>query len=384
MSEFDKYAGKAIHRKIRKLGQGTWVIPLPKEYGAKIQDNLIDLYFLNGTLVVNPFSVQEYFCIGYDKLETVQAEELEAKVKAYFLAGYDELELDGYREEIFKEKREKISDEFPRIKFLHNPAHANKLQIKFYSPEETPEQDVELAFALTREYADYNKQDMADYPNISTLDGDNNDRIPPHHLEEEIDEMCYSAKRRLAVITTRPSIYEGVKTGDVRNIFDYYLLMMNLERLADIEDGISRHIKKLKEMEAPTNLFKENKEKYSILQYYNDATQFLENAFEKRNNREEAYNIIATKRDINLNNHTRFRGDYIPCDKRESIIEMINELENVSPYIKWRANLLERSIWGITNIAVNIAELWQNLNRNEPQMKKYERLIGLSPSENKP
>jgi len=98
MSIYDEFDGRKIRKNIRKVGNASWVVPVPKAYGDIIAENAanqVDLTFYNdGILIITP-SPEGYRLIGREKLVTDYPEELESKVHACYLSGYDRLEIEG-------------------------------------------------------------------------------------------------------------------------------------------------------------------------------------------------------------------------------------------------------------------------------------------------
>lgn len=350
-------AGTLTQKKIRTVGSGSWVLPLPKEYGEEIfkeYNSLVELYFLNGWMIVSPVQKEGDALIGKAKIETECFEEVESKITSSYLCAYDKLTL--HKLDLSEPKnRARFQKLILRLNVYPKDLGNGTYELTFPLIAEDPRKEVQRAFAITRDLSHSNLEDLKAYPDCPTLKVSS----PYNYKEEELDKIAYAAKRRIATIISRPGKYKGYGLGDLRAILDYYLLTLNLERLADLELDVSRHIRKLYESGVPDNIFRDGE--YSLIQYYDEAMQFTKEAWNSRANPSQAYKIMATMQNY-TKNHMRYI-DYnglIPKKEREELITRINSIDGLEPFAKWRLNLLERTIWKITSTAINIAQIGQN------------------------
>lgn len=355
--------GKAKVKNIRRVGKSSWVIPIPQSYGDYVFNEYknkgeIELYFINGKMIITPLLKGGNKEIGETSLSHGIPEEIEAKISAAYLGGYDKIKLMSYSKD-YEAGLQNIKNRLPGT--IANFDSADEVKIDFQLPYKNPEKEVYQTFQLCEEISSRNKADMENYPEIEPLDTDI--RAPYNYLEEEIDKTSFGVKRTLMITATKPSEYQGIELDDIRNTFEYYQILTNLERLSDLQDSISRNLRVLKKCDskASKNIFKQGK--YSLLDYHNSAFDLVEKAFESKDDIKLAYEIISTKDNIDPDDYIKYRGRFIPHKKRKSLIETLHKIGDGKELTSWRLNLIEQSIWSMTSIGINIAQLGQNLNR---------------------
>jgi hypothetical protein len=368
MARHDKFIGTVQYRKIRSVGPNAWVLTIPREYAEDVREETngsVELYFLNGSILLTPSSQNKYKIVGETELESDRAGELTAKIYASYLSAIDTLKIKNYNKK-WKQELDNLYEKLPGIDV--NFESESNLAVHFNLPYVPPEREVERAFRLCEDYSKLNKSDMKNFPKIEEipkLDGEileSQDQSPNHYIEQQVDKITFGGKRRIIMMTSRPNFYAGIKREDIRTCFEYYNMLMNLEKLCDLEDGISRHIRSLKRPNIPADIFTAGD--YSLYDYYCKASELVKNAYDshKDPSPKNAYDIIAMKKN-NSKSGVRYRGDVISKIDRKKIIERICTFKHEDYQVIWRLNLLEQSIWSITKIATNIAELGQNLKR---------------------
>jgi hypothetical protein len=363
MHQFSPLSGRTIHKRIRKTGSGSWCIPVPKIWGELISEpngfnRWIELHFINGKLLITPSFKDGYREIGSTYLNFDSEAELVAKTCSAYVSGLDRLKIFNYSDK-FDDTLDKLSIKLPGLRISKSDIKPEKT-LFFSTPYESFQYMIDDAFSVCQDFYERNKKDMTNFPNISKWDS----KTPPYHdLEKRLDQIGFEAKRIMVLLINRPSSFKNVRQEDIRNVLEKFSILSYLERLSDLEEGISRHVRIiLKGINESDNIFMSGE--YSIINYHDDIFRLVRDAYESNRAIKNGYNIIETKHCKEENNDIWYRNGYVSLDNRIKIIQQINS-QHFDPITMWRLNLLEQSIWSMSTIGVKIAEANQNINRPE-------------------
>ena len=348
------------------IARDAYVVAIPKEYvkwlDKDIKSRNVELFFLNSRAVMT-LSPPE----GYVKVMRIEAkgktkEELIQSIYTAYIAGVDEVRISKVPELFelgIKKVAHTLSERNCRIE-------DDSITIIFENMYESSDELINRAYRECEGLFQEGQKLMIEYPKVPKWSDDV--LSEQNAAEDRVDAMVIKAKRQLTQIMIRPGvILKDRKTKELEPILQHYLVLIELERLADKELAVSRQITIMKKnLGKPDDFFSRKiriqkvKDTYSLIEYYKTVFSLVKSVWENRNEPKKMVEYSNIRHNWDKD-RVGYLPEVLPIEWRSALINYINEVDCVDSFIRWRAHVIEQSIWSMTKCAENIAQHFGNI-----------------------